>query len=83
MKQFDIKLLKKFYKVEAASALAESHKRKSKKNGDSDSEQEIDEAKEVKEKNKGKKKDGPGFRDRKVCFMDFSGEISALKSIGM
>lgn len=81
MREYDIEWLKKFYKVDAASALAESHKRKSKKNEDSDSEQEVDEAKEtkeVKEKSKGKKKDGPGFRDRKVCFTDFLGEISAL-----
>lgn len=67
--------LKKLFKVEAASALAESNKRKSKKNGDSDSEQDVEEGKS---EGKGKKKERPGFRDRKVS--SFKIHVYAFKN---
>lgn len=78
-RKLNIDTLKKLFKVDAASALAESHKRKSKKNDDSDSENEVEEGKdELKEKNKKKKKDGPGFRDRKI--IEYENRIRAYST---
>ncbi|CAL1295099.1 unnamed protein product, partial [Larinioides sclopetarius] len=61
----DLKVSKLWSKVppsvEAASTLAEN-KKKSKKDEDSDSDQEVQ---EEKQDGKSKKKDRPGFRDRK------------------
>lgn len=67
-------LRKKFSSVEAASALAEN-KKKSKKNEDSDSEQEIQESKHDE---KGKKRDRPGFRDRKI--IEYENRIRAYST---
>ncbi|GBM50799.1 Calcium uptake protein 1, mitochondrial [Araneus ventricosus] len=60
--------------VEAASALAEN-KKKSKKNEDNDSDQEVQ---EEKQEGKSKKKDRPGFRDRKI--IEYENRIRAYST---
>ncbi|GFY57044.1 calcium uptake protein 1 homolog, mitochondrial [Trichonephila inaurata madagascariensis] len=64
----------KFPSVDAASALAEN-KKKSKKNDDNDSEQEVQ---ENKHEEKGKKRDRPGFRDRKI--IEYENRIRAYST---
>ncbi|GFT14776.1 calcium uptake protein 1 homolog, mitochondrial [Nephila pilipes] len=67
-------LWKKVSTVEAASALAEN-KKKSKKIDDSDSEQEVQ---ENKHDEKSKKRDRPGFRDRKI--IEYENRIRAYST---
>ncbi|CAL1298357.1 unnamed protein product [Larinioides sclopetarius] len=74
----DLKVSKLWSKVppsvEAASTLAEN-KKKSKKDEDSDSDQEVQ---EEKQDGKSKKKDRPGFRDRKI--IEYENRIRAYST---
>ncbi|XP_054716231.1 calcium uptake protein 1 homolog, mitochondrial-like isoform X2 [Uloborus diversus] len=71
------KVVKRIFKAEAASALAESNRKKSKRSESSDSENcEVEESKH--EGGKGKKKDRPGFRDRKI--IEYENRIRAYST---
>lgn len=65
----------KFFRVDAASALAESNKRKPKKGDESEAEEEVE---EEKQEGKGKKKERPGFRDRKI--IEYENRIRAYST---
>ncbi|KFM83056.1 Calcium uptake protein 1-like protein, mitochondrial, partial [Stegodyphus mimosarum] len=73
--KFIKRIKEKYFKVEAATALAESSRKKSKKLEELDSDRDAD---EEKKESKGKKKDRPGFRDRKI--IEYENRIRAYST---